>query len=57
MLRHQIEDARNTRQSTANTSLLHDEKRKIEIKLIEARQELSTVEADYHTKKSIFSRN
>jgi len=37
--------------------MLHDEKRKLEIKLIEARQELSTVEADYHTKKSIFTRN
>lgn len=37
--------------------MIYDEKRKLEIKLIEARQEQSTVEADYHTKKSIFTRN
>jgi hypothetical protein len=37
--------------------MLYDEKRKLEIKLIDARSELTTVEADYHTKKSIFTRN
>ena len=37
--------------------MLYDEKRKLEIKLIDARSELTTVEADYQTKKSIFSRN
>lgn len=34
-----------------------DAKRKVEIKLIEARQELVTIDSDYQVKKDIFMRN
>ena len=56
-LRHQIEDAKNTRQVSNNQSYLYEEKRKLDIKLIERRQELGALEGDIQVKKSIFNRN
>ena len=56
-MRHQIEDMRNDAANTGNNNYLYDAKRKIEMKLIESRQDLVTVESDYHVKKDIFMRN
>ena len=56
-LRHQIEDLRNNHTQTYNQAHLLDAKRKVEIKLIEARQELVTIDSDYQVKKDIFMRN
>lgn len=56
-LRKGIEDMKNTQMSNANSAYLFEAKRKLDINLIESRQELSTVESDYHVKKDIFSRN
>ena len=41
----------------SNNSYLLEEKRKLEIRIIESRQELITLESDYHVKKEIFGRN
>jgi hypothetical protein len=56
-LRHQIEDMRNNASAPTNSLHMHEAKRKIEMKLIEARQDLITVESDYHVKKDMFLRN
>ena len=56
-LRHQIEDMRNSQQNAGNSSYLLEAKRKIEMSIIEARQQLVTVESDYHVKRDIFVRS
>lgn len=37
--------------------MLYEEKRKLEIKLIDARTDITTLEADYETNKRTFARN
>lgn len=56
-LRHQIEEMKNCKVNSTNSTYLYDTKRKLEIKLIEARQDLMTVDSQYQVKKDIFVRN
>jgi hypothetical protein len=48
---------KNCKVNSTNSTYLYDTKRKLEIKLIEARQDLMTVDSQYQVKKDIFVRN
>lgn len=48
---------RNSKTNIGNNPYLLDQKRKLDIKLIESKQELMTIDCDYTVKKDIFNRN
>ena len=43
--------------NATDSQYLYDQRRKLEIKLIEARQDMITVESQYSVKRDIFIRN
>jgi len=56
-LRHQIEDMKNSKARQGDSKYLYDEKNKLQLKLIQAKQEFVAVEADYTVKKESYTRN
>ncbi len=56
-LRSQIEQGRTTYQQVNNNTHLLEKKRQLEIKMIEFKQELMTLQSDFDVKKQIFANN